>query len=97
MAGWPFDKLALNPKCLALSGAMVTAYWYLPCRYDQNAYRSAAFIATASYVGLAWYDYYYDCSVKMKPGLIAPFTKFMKPPIKRGVYGGSDMAKFSKF
>lgn len=89
MAGWPFtDEFALNPKCLAFSSVLVLAYWYLPCRYDQNAYRSAAFIASAGYIGLAWYDHYYDCSNKMKPGAISVFSKHFKPPIVNGVYGG---------
>lgn len=88
MAGWPFDEFALNPKCLAFSGMMVGAYWYLPCKYDRNAYKSAAFISLASYIGLAWYDYAYDCTNKMKPGAIAPFTKYFKPDIRGGVYGG---------
>ena len=88
MAGWPFRDFSLNPKCVALSSAMVAAYWYLPCKYDQNANRSAAAIAVASYVGLAWYDYYYNCSDKMKPGFISPVTRWIKPPIEAGVYGG---------
>ena len=88
MAGWPFDEFALNPKCLVFSGAMVAAYWYLPCKYDQNAYTSAAFIATASYVGLAWYDYTYDCKYKMRPGAVSVVSKYFKPPLYNGVYGG---------
>lgn len=89
MAGWPFtDTFALNPKCLVFSGAMVAAYWYLPCKYDAAAYRSAAFIATASYIGLAWYDYSYDCSNKMKPGAISVMSRHFKPPLANGVYGG---------
>lgn len=89
MAGWPFtDQLALNPKCLIFSSAMVLAYWYLPCKYDENAYTSAAFIASASYVGLAWYDHYYDCSNKMKPGAVSVISQYFKPAIVDGVYGG---------
>ena len=88
MAGWPFAELALNPKCLALSSALVAAYWYLPCKYDRNAYSAAALVAVSSYVGLAWYDYAYGCENKMRPGAVAPLTAPFKPPVRRGVYGG---------
>ena len=62
MAGWPFRDFYLDPKCVVFSSAMVAAYWYLPCKYDANAYTSAAFIALASYWGLAWYDDTYHCT-----------------------------------
>ena len=88
MAGWPFDDFALNPKCLAFSGAMVGAYMTLPCRFDRDWLRSVTFIALASYVGLAWYDYAYDASDKMRPGAISVFTKHIKPPLRNGRYGG---------
>jgi len=88
MAGWPFDDFALNPKCLAFSGALVAAYMYLPCKYDRNWPVSVAVIATASYVGLAWYDYAYDCNTKMRPGAISVVSKYFKPPLRNGVYGG---------
>jgi len=88
MAGWPFDTFALNPKCLVFSGTMVGAYFVLPCKYDPNPFTTAAFIATASYIGLAWYDYAYDCRNKSRPGAISVFTAPFKPAIRNGVYGG---------
>ena len=88
MAGFPFAPFAFNIKCIVFSGAMVAAYMYLPCRFDRNWRASVSFIALASYVGLAWYDHVYDCDVKMRPGLIAPLTRYLKPALKGGVYGG---------
>ena len=82
MGGWPFREFSLNPKCVVYSTAMVSAYWYLPCKYDRNAYQSAAAIAIASYVSLAWYDHYYNCSNKMRPGVLHPVTRWIKPPIE---------------
>ena len=81
--GRPFE---FNTKCLVFSGAMVTAYWTLPCRNDPNKWLATALISTASYVGLAWYDHLYDCNGKMKAGALAPFMKYIKPPIKYGRY-----------
>ena len=68
---------------------MVTAYFVLPCKYDPNPLTTATFIAMASYIGLAWYDYAYDCKNKSRPGaFISTFTAPFKPAINNGVYGG---------
>jgi hypothetical protein len=88
MAGWPFGELALNPKCLVFSGGMVWAYMYLPCRFDRHWRFSVALIALGSYVGLAWYDAMYGCSVKMRQGITGALTGPLKPAAVGGVYGG---------
>lgn len=71
MAGWPFDELALNPKCVVFSGSVVAAYMYLPCRYDRNWLVTASALGVGSYFALAWYDHMYSCNNKMRPGLFA--------------------------
>lgn len=88
MAGWPFDELALNVKCLVFSGGLVWAYMNLPCRYDANWRFSVVFIALGSYVGLAWYDSVYNCDVKMRQGITSILTGRFKPTAVGGVYGG---------
>ena len=78
------QDFALNPKCLAVSSALVGAYFILPCRCDANKARvwgTAALIASASYVGLAWYDHFYDCEDKMKSGALRPLYAPFKPPV----------------
>ena len=79
----PFE---LNPKCVAFSGALVAAYWYLPCRYDPQKYITSAFIATSAYVAMAWYDKQYDCKkgrLKHNPGLFNTLTGWAKPPVNQ--------------
>jgi len=89
MAGWPFDDFALNPKCAALSTFLVGGYFYLPCKYDRHAWRTAALIAVGSYTALAWYDYAYACEMKMRPGALSVLTSPLKPPVGvDGTYGG---------
>ena len=88
MAGgiFPGRPFALNPKCLYFSGAMVTAYWVLPCKYDPHKWWATALIASASYVGLAWYDHAYDCKDKMRAGALNPIFGAVKPPVRAGRY-----------
>ena len=88
MAGWPFGELALNVKCLVFSGGLVWAYMVLPCRYDRHWKTSVVLIALSSYVGLAWYDVFYGCNVKMRQGITYLVTGPFKPAVVNGVYGG---------
>ena len=80
--GQPFE---LNETCVMFSGALVAAYWYLPCRYDPQKYTTSAFIAASSYVALAWYDKTYQCKNRLKhnPGLFNMMTGWAKPPVNR--------------
>jgi hypothetical protein len=79
--------LALNPKCLVFSGALVSAYMWLPCRYDTNWPTTVAGIALASYVSLAWYDELYSCEDRMRVGATSYITGPFKPTVVNGRYG----------
>ena len=90
MARWPFDEFAFNTKCLVFSGTLMAAYMYLPCRYDRNWGLTVAGIGVAAYVAMAWYDYAYQCELKMRRGVTGLVTGPMKPPVgDDGTYGGA--------
>jgi hypothetical protein len=53
-----------NPKCLLFSGALMAGYWFLP-------YRNALLLPVlfvVSYIAMAWYDYFYECSSPLFSG-----------------------------
>ena len=81
MAGGIFKShpFALNPKCLVFSGINMAAYWYLPCRYDPQRFVVTAGIGVGSYIALAWYDHFYDCSTPMKAGALSTVIGSLKP------------------
>lgn len=66
----PFEA---NPKCIVFAGFLALAYWYTAPkhstsdRYGRNPWL-LPIIFVAAYVAMAWYDYAYDCSVKLKSG-----------------------------
>jgi hypothetical protein len=78
-------KLALNTKCLIVSGVLGAGYWFLP----QKNYYVLGGIVISSYVGLAWYDELYNCDERLKVGLLTPITSWVKPEIVGDQYGGS--------
>jgi hypothetical protein len=72
----------LNPKCVLISGALVAGYWLLPA--DRNLL-TAVLIGTGSYIGVAYYDSYFDCSDRLSIdnpiSTLIPGVRFLKPPI----------------
>ena len=60
MAGGIFvdQPFHLNPKCLLFSAIIMALYWVSPAK--KNVYLLPV-IFILSYVGMAWYDYKYNC------------------------------------
>jgi hypothetical protein len=54
-------SIQLNPKCVVISTALGMGYWLLP--HDNRAVFYAILIG--SYVGIAWYDEFFDCSDRL--------------------------------
>ena len=67
MAGGIFvdQPFHLNPKCLLFSAMVMSYYWFSPGK--KNVYLLPV-IFIISYVGMAWYDYRYNCDIKMYSG-----------------------------
>lgn len=80
MAGGLFGKpFVLNVKCIIFSLISMGLFLYKPKFQSQIALYIALFILfILSYVGMAWYDYYFDCTtlpLKKSGGI----TDLMKP------------------
>lgn len=72
----PFEP---NPKCIIFAIIMILAYLYIAP--DPNVY-VLPIIFVASYVAMAWYDWMYDCDVKMysgKSGIASTMDSIFKP------------------
>ena len=85
--------MEFNPKCVAVSGVLVGAYWLLAPR--DRTVAGAAAIAVFSYAGLAWYDKAYDCDDRLRSfgGLFGQVTAPLKPAVDaHGQYTGADAA-----
>ena len=76
-----------NPKCVAISGAVVGAYWLLPPR----SVLLAAALGDTTYVGIAQYDTMFGCEERLHSfdGWFARTFGPLKPPVGAdGTYGG---------
>jgi hypothetical protein len=75
-------QFKLNPKCVLISGALVLGYWTLP---KERNLLGAVLVGTGSYVGVAYYDHYFECSDRLSiDNPISqwfPFVSSLKPPI----------------
>jgi hypothetical protein len=70
----PFE---LNLKCLYISGGLAVAHQVLP-----KGVSGALMVMLLSYVGLAYYDAYEMCDLKLSANTILhPLTASVKPPI----------------
>jgi hypothetical protein len=70
----PFE---LNLKCLYISGGLAVAHQVLP-----KGVSGAVMVMLLSYVGLAYYDAYELCDLKLSANTILhPLTASVKPPI----------------
>lgn len=71
--------LALNEKCLVFS-TFVLLVWFMPHPSAwQHQIVIGFFLATLSYILLAWYDFLYDCNDHLKPTLLGWLSKSFKP------------------
>lgn len=79
MAGgiFPNSQFSLNLKCIIFTLFIALGYWYLPYRN----YKILLFLLWIPYLGLAWYDYAYDCKNRMVPTLF-PFGRYIYLPFK---------------
>jgi hypothetical protein len=77
--GYPFT---LNIKCIIFSLIIMLIYTYKPPVLGMFASLCVYFIIfVISYVSLAWYDYYYNCSqLPLQRGSIG-ITHHFKPPV----------------
>ena len=75
-------RFKLNPKCVLISGVLVLGYWTLP---KERNLLGAVLIGTGSYIGVAYYDHYFECSDRLSIdnpiSLWFPFVSSLKPPI----------------
>ena len=70
----PFE---FNLKCLYISGGLAVAHQVLP-----KGVSGAVMVMILSYVGLAYYDAYDMCDLKLSANTILhPLTASVKPPI----------------
>ena len=84
MSGGIFNKypFVLNIKCIIFSLIIMILYSYCPPQLSYQTNILIYFIIfVVSYVGLAWYDYYYGCN--QLPLQRAPWslTSHFKPPV----------------
>lgn len=71
MAGGIFTDRPFEPnmKCIWFSIFLIIAYVYVAASVN---YYMLPIIFIVAYVGLAWYDYAYDCDNSMKTGYASP-------------------------
>ena len=86
MAGGVFGRpFAVNPKCVAFSVSVIAAL--LSCPKFSSRWAKIACVVVVfviSYVAMAWYDYFFDCSVlPLKRGPSWGPTQVFKPPAHR--------------
>lgn len=78
--------LALNPKCLVFSFAIIAVY-YLPKPITIAHNIVMVFLlGMSSYIALAWYDVIYDCNDRLKPTIFGWLSKTFKPKEYREQY-----------
>jgi len=64
-----------NPKCIVFSLALMISYWMLP---QKNPFM-LPLIFVVAYVSMAWYDYMYNCDMKMYGG---KYGGYLSSPFK---------------
>lgn len=80
MGGGMFGTpLYLNPKCLAFSAFVLGVYWMPHPKAFAHRVLMAFILATAAYILMAWYDYWYDCTDRLGPTFLGWLSKPFKP------------------
>lgn len=79
MAGglFPGKPFEFNLKCIVFTALLASGYWYLP---RKNLW-ILVFLLWSPYIALAWYDYAYDCQLKLQPTAV-PFGRAIWLPFK---------------
>ena len=84
MVGGLFGKpFVLNEKCIFFSLICTILFLYKP-NYNNKTilYFSLFVLFVLAYVGMAWYDYIFDCrTLPLKRGTVGGITKIFKPQI----------------
>ena len=78
--------LYLNVKCLIVSAAVLMVYWLPHPKAFAHRAVAAFLLATATYIGLAWYDVLYDCNDHLRPTLLGWLSMPFKPAEYREKY-----------
>ena len=83
MAGGLFGKpFALNIKCIIFSLMIMVIFLYKPeIKNGYILYATLFGIFVASYVAMAWYDYYFDCRILPLKRGERSVTGVLKPPV----------------
>ena len=82
MAGGLFGRpFTINIKCVIFSLICIVLFLYKPeFKNLYILYGTLFIIATLSYVGMAWYDYYFNCDIlPLKRGKYS-WQQYIKPP-----------------
>lgn len=84
----PFE---FNIKCVIFASAMIMVYW-IASKSKKTNYWLFPVIFFASYIAMAWYDYMYNCSSKLKSGTstLAGMDSIFKPKTFEGSAVGSN-------
>lgn len=77
-SGYPFEP---NWKCVIFTALIAGGYWALPPK--NLVVLITLFILP--YIAMAWYDYAYTCTNKLKPTII-PFGRYLFLPLKPDEY-----------
>ena len=95
MAGGLFGRpFVLNVKCIIFSILCMALYLFCPHHSSQLSLYAVLFlIFVVSYVALAWYDYYYDCSLNPLQRGSLSLTGHFKPESTSKVHKQSPLEK----
>lgn len=77
----------INPKCAYLTVLVVAMYYFYPTRTSPYHLVYATALAVATYIGLSWYDAWYDCDQKNLASKWFTLYQPLKPAVnERGEY-----------
>jgi hypothetical protein len=77
-SGYPFEP---NMKCVIFTALLAGGYWFLPTKNKIVLFT----LLIVPYIAMAWYDYSYKCTNKLKPTII-PFGRMLFLPLKPKEY-----------
>ena len=83
MAGGLFGApFAVNPKCIAFSIIIIGLFLWRPSFSSSvTKWGTIGVLFVIAYVGIAWYDYFFDCRIQpLKRGTVGGPTQVLKPP-----------------
>jgi hypothetical protein len=81
MSGGLFGtQFSLNPKCLVFSLMIVLVYFLPHPLSTMHTIVMIFLLGMAAYIGLAWYDFLFDCDDHLKPTFLGYLSAPFKPP-----------------